>query len=196
MTGYSIYLENSLDRKNHGKLYDGDLHANWGRMSGPGVFRRHERLSSSRTDIRDMTVIDFYDVAASLDRFFDRPGVERSNALEALEEVYQECSQEDWDGYGATPVTRNTLANARSFLNQLPVELSVQADPGAEPDGHLTLGWYANSDQQISISIDADQNMYYAAHCGSKRRQHGADSFSRGIPAYIVQLIRDVVNSD
>ena len=46
-------------------------------------------------------------------------GVE-STIHDELAAVWEECRHADWDGFGAEPVTQDTLSNAYRFLESLP----------------------------------------------------------------------------
>ena len=59
------------------------------------------------------------------------------HALEELEKVYEECSEANWDGYGAMPISRDTYSEARKLLRMMPSSLQ-RPDISAEPDGEIT----------------------------------------------------------
>ena len=117
-------------------------------------------------------------------------------SAEKLRDVYHECREQDWDGHDALPVPEATFTNANAFLKLLPAELAAKADPGAEPDGDLTLEWYVNTDYQISISIDAQSCLHFAASVGPRRKRRGADSFSERVPQDVVDIITEVLEHD
>ena len=58
--------------------------------------------------------------------------------------VWDDVREPNWDGYGAIPVAREALRNARLLIDSLPGDLPAPSF-GAEPDGHLTLEWHRNA---------------------------------------------------
>lgn len=85
--------------------------------------------------------------------------------IDELNAVCAECSELNWDGYGALPVLPETHQNARSFLETLPLG-SPAPSVGAEPDGHLSLEWHSTGRKTLSVSIAPDGNLHYAAIIG------------------------------
>jgi hypothetical protein len=70
------------------------------------------------------------------------------NNLEALfkkiEELGQQCSKPDWDGYGAEPVLKETVDFTKKFINvlsELPDEIPTP-DLSADPDGAISFEWF------------------------------------------------------
>src|SRR5258708_5381123 len=76
--------------------------------------------------------------------------------------VADECSAENWDGYGAARVDQDTFRQAYRFLEALPLGTPVPS-LGAEADGHLTLEWYRNPNRLLSVSVSPEGTLYYAA---------------------------------
>lgn len=95
-------------------------------------------------------------------------GLEGKGVFAELDAVYEECSQLNWDGYGAQRILPQTYRNAMSFLESLHLE-SPAPSVGAEPDGHLTLEWYSRRRKTLSVSIAPDGNLHYAAIIGLNR---------------------------
>ncbi|MFO7775763.1 MAG: hypothetical protein R6W89_08205 [Candidatus Hydrogenedentota bacterium] len=124
------------------------------------------------------------------------PAQHAQPSADRLRDVYQECREQDWDGYDALPVSEATFTNATTFLQLLPTDLAAKADPGAEPDGNLTLEWYIDTDYQISISIDAQSRLHFAAAVGPRRKRRGTDTFSEGVPQDVVDIITEVLEHD
>ncbi len=102
--------------------------------------------------------------------------------------VYEECRVPDWDGFQALPVQPNTLRNACVLLESLPLGIPSPGI-GAEPDGHLTLEWHRSDDRTLSVSVDAEGNLHYAALIGPNQR-FGKEVFFGETPNVILELIR------
>ena len=107
-----------------------------------------------------------------------------------LADVWAECSQPDWDGYNALPVTRASCMNAERFIHALPQDVPVPCI-GAEPDGHVTLQWGRSPLQVLSLSVSHRGELHYAALLGTGRAC-GTEPFADAVPAVILNLIRQV----
>jgi hypothetical protein len=125
--------------------------------------------------------------------------LQESNALgfiakgtfQKLDEVFEECSSAGWDGANAKPIAVETLQNAKAFLKSFPLGIEPP-DVGAEPDGAITLEWYRSPDKVISISINPDDRLYFAAIIGVKKR-HGVDFALWDVSEDLLGLISQVV---
>jgi len=109
---------------------------------------------------------------------------------EELAEVWEECSEPDWDAYNAIPVTWDTYQNAHQFLLSLPLGIPIPS-LGAEPDGHITFEWHRAPRRTLSVSITPDDQLHYAALLGPGRTC-GSEPFFGDVPQRILDLIRDV----
>ncbi len=118
-------------------------------------------------------------------------GYSQNKMIIQLDEIFSEFSSEGWDGYGAAPVTSETLLNARNLINCLPNNIP-SPEIGAEPDGHVTLEWYRNPRRIVSVSVSPEGNLHYAALIGASR-YFGTEPFLGEIPLIIRDLINKVV---
>ncbi len=113
-----------------------------------------------------------------------------ASLLAELDGLAEECVRPNWDGYEAEPVIPESIEHARSLLRALPMGM---APPklGVEPDGQVTLEWYASPRRVLSVSMSPDGDLHYAALIGPTR-QFGTEPFFGEIPRAIVELIRRV----
>ncbi len=109
---------------------------------------------------------------------------------EELAEVWAECQEAGWDGYGALPVSRDAWRNTYKFLQAWQIGFP-RPTIGAEPDGNLTLEWYRNPRRVLSISVSPDDLLHYAALLGANRTC-GTETFFGEIPESILNLVRRV----
>lgn len=116
-------------------------------------------------------------------------GVERVIRGE-LAEVWEECSEPDWDGYDALPVTSDTYSLTEQFLRALPLGTPLPSI-GAEPDGEITMDWGRSPRRRLSISVSPEGELNYAALVGAGRRC-GSEPFFGEVPEAILNLIRQV----
>lgn len=117
-------------------------------------------------------------------------GLALTPVFEELIAVWEECKEADWDGHGAMPVTKDAWQRAYCFLRAIP--LGIQAPTvGAEPDGQVTLEWHRSPRRTLSVSVNAEGDLHYAALLGPNRA-YGTEAFFGDIPANILDLIRRV----
>ena len=64
----------------------------------------------------------------------------------------------DWDGYDAEPISDEACEYAQQIYNYF----ELKPDPGADPDGMVSLEWYKKDDYQLGLSVDKFGNCYYA----------------------------------
>lgn len=108
-----------------------------------------------------------------------------------LKQVFEECKQANWDGYGAMPVSEGTYKLAYEFLGILPLVIPSPS-LGAEPDGHISLEWYRSPLQMLSVSISPEGELHYAALIGTSK-QYGTEPFQGEAPKPIVDLVNRVM---
>lgn len=113
-----------------------------------------------------------------------------SETLNLLKSVFKQCSVENWDGYGALPVTSGAYLEARSFIEQLPSWLP-KPDILGGPDGEIILEWYRNSRRLFAISITGGNKLIFAGLFGPNSRR-GATYFGDSIPEEIINYIQKV----
>ena len=124
-----------------------------------------------------------------------REHVEKSHTFgskleKARQELYQlsaDCSEPNWDGYGAQPVSEAAYRNAFRFLENLPLGAEVPS-PGVYSDGELTFEWYRGPRCTLSISVSEEGNLNYAALIGSSKA-YGKEAFLGDVPRVIAELI-------
>ncbi len=117
-------------------------------------------------------------------------GMAGKGAFAELWEVWDESRKENWDGYGAMRVLNSTVLHAHRFLDALPLGTAAPS-VAAEADGNLSFEWYKNSNWLLSVSISADEMLYYAAILGSSRRS-GTEPFVGEVSEDILNLINRV----
>lgn len=113
-----------------------------------------------------------------------------STIREELGTVWEECRHRDWDGFGALPVSQDTLGNAYKFLESLPLGCPAPS-VGAEPDGQLTLEWHRGPRRTLSLSVTPEGDLHYAALVGPNR-VYGTEAFFGDAPDAIIDLIRRI----
>lgn len=117
-------------------------------------------------------------------------GQQAKGSLNELYQVFDECRQANWDGYGAAPVSVRTFQSAYELLEALPLGTPAPSI-GAEPDGHITLEWYHSPRCTLSVSVSPEGELHYAALMGASKA-YGTEAFFGEVPKEIIDLIRRV----
>lgn len=107
-----------------------------------------------------------------------------------LAEVWSECREPNWDGYGALPVSPEALRNMYVFLEALPLGFP-KPGLGADPFGHLSVEWYRSPSRTLSVAVSDDGLLHYAALLGANRAS-GTETFYGEIPEEIYRLVQRV----
>lgn len=111
-------------------------------------------------------------------------------ALDELAQVRTICSKPNWDGYQALPVGEAAIDAACRFLDSLPLDVDVPSI-GAEPDGAVTLEWHHSARRTLSISLNSQDELHFAALLGPNRI-YGTEAFFGEVPDRILELIQQV----
>ena len=117
-------------------------------------------------------------------------GFTDKDIFQELEKIFEECSSENWDGYRAKPLSKEVLRNTRTFLESLPSDTELP-QIAEEPDGAISFEWYRSPEKVISLSINLNGQLHYAAIVGG-RQMHGKDLFSSGISDNLLTLIGEI----
>lgn len=124
------------------------------------------------------------------------PGSEQSHfgreRESALEEAFHECSQANWDGYGAAPANQLAMEWASRVLAALPRRVGIP-EIAFQPDGDAGLEWWRGPDRVLSISIIVGSNgeLRYAARLSGERFV-GTEVFAHGLPKRLVDTAHDL----
>lgn len=97
-----------------------------------------------------------------------------------------------WHGSNTQPIAEAAVLAGLRFLSLLtPADLSdLEVSP--DDDGCVSFDWYLRKERQLSVSISAEDHLYYAAILGSIERLSGRLPFYDAIPEEINQLLRRV----
>jgi len=114
-------------------------------------------------------------------------GLAQSGIFEELCGIYDQCSEPNWDGYGANAISVDAYGHAYRFLESLPWGIP-KPSVGAEPDGYITLEWHRSPRWTLSVSISPDGDLHYAALLGASKA-FGTEPFFGEPPKTILDLI-------
>ncbi len=85
----------------------------------------------------------------------------KSDTISALWRLYNECSQEGWDGYDALPMATAAVRTAIDLIRALPDGISMP-ELTAENDGAISLDWSSGRRRCLSISVNGTERLAYA----------------------------------
>ena len=102
----------------------------------------------------------------------------------------EDSLEDNWDGYGALPVSFESYLNARQILDTMPTTTPLP-DISADPDGEISFEWYNGARKRFSLSVGADGQLTYAGIFGSSKAK-GIESFGDEIPKTILESIKRV----
>jgi hypothetical protein len=120
-------------------------------------------------------------------------GMKINKSFEELQGVFEDCQNENWDGFQARPVTEETYDMAERFIEAIPLGIPGPS-VGAEPDGQITLEWYRSPHQILSVSVSQDSLLHYAALLGTKKA-YGTEPFVGDVPERILNLISEATTA-
>lgn len=117
----------------------------------------------------------------------------KSVALSQLWALAKECSESNWNGDGARPLSFLALDEAAALIRALPQDVPLP-ELAADPDGAVSLDWIQSRNRLFSVSA-AGPRLSYAWLDGSDRG-HGVARFDgETVPARILEGIRAVVGN-
>lgn len=109
-------------------------------------------------------------------------------ALISLFAVYKECSQADWDGYGAAPITADAYDEVQKIIKLLPSSIRMP-EIVAEPTGEIGLEWRRGRGQVFVMSVSGRHRINYAG-LFSGNKVHGSEYFDETLPVMIIGHLR------
>lgn len=113
--------------------------------------------------------------------------------LKELKEVCKtEYSQENWDGYGARPISELALKDAERFIRMLP-EFADLPDMSPMPEGDIALEWYGGNKKVLYITFNGDSTIEYIGEFGEEDKVAGRETFTESIPDSVLHYIKRIV---
>jgi hypothetical protein len=115
--------------------------------------------------------------------FFSWKAIVRHDLIEA----YQNCNEQDWNGYDATPITAQTMLAGMTLLELLPDCMMPEVVP--EPTGKIGFLWEKSPSASFVIAVNSD-SIAFAESIGSRKR-HGETIFLSTLPDDIEKTLLD-----
>lgn len=130
-----------------------------------------------------------------LEEFKDTESIGRYSEIlpiiNELDKIFNSCSKDNWDGYGANAISVNTYLEARNIINMLNATFLNLPMPEItpEPDGDIAFEWSHDYGRTFVFSIDDNQTLTYAGIFGASNT-HGIELLGDFIPAPIIYYIK------
>lgn len=110
--------------------------------------------------------------------------------IEALLEVYRECSIEDWDGMGALPVSESSVLDAAKLIYLLPSSIIFPMPTiTAQPTGEIAIEWYRGRRSIFAVSLSGNNELIWAGLYGPNK-YHGIEYFGNSLPPAIITNLK------
>lgn len=106
-------------------------------------------------------------------------------ALKQLKSVYEECSIENWDGYGALSISAEAVSEATLFLGLLSDSNLPMPDISPEVDGGIEFEWYIQSDYIFTVSFNGKKILGYSGMFSEGNTIYGTEKINSEIPDII-----------
>lgn len=110
----------------------------------------------------------------------------------ALEDAIQECTEANWDGYGAEPVDPLSVEWAEQLLEELPRSIPLP-EIAVAPDGDVVLEWFSDRSRVLSVSIGAGGEVRFAMRSPSSKLT-GIEPYSDGVPPRLSDALATVLS--
>lgn len=109
--------------------------------------------------------------------------------LQSLKEVFEECSEEGWDGYDALPITEEAYIETKRLIESLPLTSFPIPEVVPESSGEIGLEWYRGKHLVFTASVSGSNEIVYAGLFGANRT-HGTEYFGDLLPSVILENLK------
>lgn len=114
-------------------------------------------------------------------------------ALEQLLTIFAEYSTENWDGFGALPLSKEAMLEAVSFLQYLDDARLPMPNISPEVDGGIELEWYKSTSFIFTVNMSGSEILGYSGFYGKRKRTYGTEPLTKEIPASIARNIAQFI---
>lgn len=115
--------------------------------------------------------------------------------IHELDEVFEECSHENWDGYGAGPISRKAYEEAKDFLNFIPRELPLP-EVSPQPEGGIGFVWYGKGKRAFTASLTGEKTVFLAHYIDDNSRGSRREKFVDSVPKRVWDYLKSVIIAD
>lgn len=115
----------------------------------------------------------------------------KSQWISDFREAMQDCLEENWDGYGAEPVSASVVQKVIDLIASLPEGIALP-EACCEPDGEIALDWAPMPQRTISVSVGESDRLAYAWMDGSDRGHAVAKLSGGNLSGRVLDEIRRI----
>lgn len=115
----------------------------------------------------------------------------RYEAQKVLLELFKECSEPNWDGYGAVPPSIEGLRRAWNLLEWLPADIPAP-QTSIHPDGEIALEWTGPEEAILTATLSHDPWIKWAAIIHGERL-YGRIPYADSLPARLHRMVSEVL---
>lgn len=109
-----------------------------------------------------------------------------------LSQLFQEHCMDNWDGYGAKPITHENFLAAINFLHILPTSVR-RPEFSVDPDGAIVFEWYRRPRRVFSVAVEKNNRLTYAGLFDSSK-ESGTDYFDSDLSEVLFLHIQRVIS--
>ena len=106
-----------------------------------------------------------------------------------LDAIYDECAEDNWDGYGAMAISLETIEIAERFANCFLFTNLPIPDIIPEPTDTIAFEWERSAYNTLIVSINSTGEIAYVGMFGSNRSK-GIEKFTDSVPEQIVNNLK------
>lgn len=110
--------------------------------------------------------------------------------LTELQDILKDCSEDNWDGYHARPISSAAAEEASEFLVLLLSQMQIPTEIVPEPDGSIALEWYNQHGKNLSVSFIGSNWLAYSGRFNDGTSIYGVERFGTSIPTSIKAAIQ------
>lgn len=140
-----------------------------------------------------MSDSDVYHIDFELNEPVNIQGLSKS--LRSLQEVYQQNSVKNWDGYGAAPISIDAYSEVTRLLTMLPSYIPLP-DIIPEPDGGIGLEWYKGKGFSFVISASGKNIITYVGRFGENNQIYGTENFMDTVPQIVLNGLKRLFSNE
>ncbi len=117
----------------------------------------------------------------------------QTQITKVLEEIATECMNEDWDGYGAKPISDDACKALLGFISQIEPSLPVP-EVVPESDGDIGLEWHVNNNRWLILSFHSREVVHYAARLDEYSKNDGILRLDQKQTRFLIELVRLILD--
>lgn len=110
----------------------------------------------------------------------------RNSLIQDLEEIQDECSEKNWDGYQADPISPLTIAAGKEFLRLLPDHI---AKPEIVPETEGEIGFLWKKGREITFLLSVNSKTIFFVEKVGSYKSHGEMKLQSSLPDKIKETL-------